>query len=90
LNGGSDAVVVGLDPSKYYDATTTPKGSVKAGTGTLNTSIVFTALEPTDSLAITVDIGNIPPTANNVADIRPTNRIAAKLGHKNKLGAAGN
>jgi uncharacterized protein len=74
LNGGSDAIIVGLKPS-YYDDTTSPptlKGAITAGTATLDANIVFTAREPTDSVTMTIAISNIQGTANNIADVTVT------------------
>jgi phage tail sheath protein FI len=74
LNGGSDAVIVGLVPTQYFDAASPPNptGSIVAGTLILDGSIQFTALEPTDRTAITIDIGNIQSGTPNVADITVT------------------
>lgn len=65
LNGGTDAVVVGLQPS-YYDDTVSPpglKGSTTAGATTLDggagVGIVFTALEPTDIAATATAAGTV-------------------------------
>lgn len=61
LNGGGDAIVVGLQPS-YYDDTTAPptlKGPIAAGTANLDTTIVFTARELTDQApGMKIDINN--------------------------------
>src|SRR5215472_1300081 len=65
LNGGTDAIVVGLTPS-YYDDTTAPpthKGSISAGSVSLDAApgigIVFTALEPTDIAATPTSPGTV-------------------------------
>ncbi|MEH2028392.1 MAG: phage tail sheath subtilisin-like domain-containing protein [Nostoc sp.] len=69
LNGGSDAYVIGL-PATYYDLTTsppTPHGKVSAVTATIG-SIVFTALQPTDTVDLTVIV--VPNASNSaIADI---------------------
>ena len=65
LNGGTDAVVVGLNPSTYYDETTSPptkKGTVSPGqvnVPSASPGIAFTALEPTDIAATSTSPGTV-------------------------------
>ena len=65
LNGGTDAVVVGLNPSTYYDETTSPptkKGTVSPGqvnVPSASPGITFTALEPTDIAATSTSPGTV-------------------------------
>jgi uncharacterized protein len=70
LNGGSDAFVVGIHPAHYLDATGTSVGDVVAATATLDANgsngIFVTALEPTDTVGMTVAINNIQ---GSVADL---------------------
>src|ERR1041385_1418071 len=68
LNGGSDAYVVGLEPTSYMDAANAVLGPVVAGTVTAD-QIQFTALEPTDKVPIQVTIDNIQGAGNDTADI---------------------
>ncbi len=69
LNGGGDAVVVGLQPSYYNDTTSPPtlEGAIVAGTTTLDVSIVFTAREPTDLTTMTVAISNVNGAVADIA-----------------------
>jgi phage tail sheath protein FI len=69
LNGGGDAVVVGLLPAYYNDTPSPPTktGDITAGQATLDATIVFTARELTDlAPGMTVAITN---ANGNVADI---------------------
>ena len=70
LNGGGDAVVVGLQPTQYYDDTQTPpvaKGAITAAEIDLNTGSIKVMLqEPVDTVPMTVAISNVN---GNVADI---------------------
>jgi phage tail sheath protein FI len=76
LNGGSDAIIVALQPA-YRDATDTPT-TITAGTATV-AGIAFTALQPTDIAATSgspgtvmkIVIGNVQPGAT-IADITIT------------------
>jgi phage tail sheath protein FI len=68
LNGGTDAYVVALQATDYTDATNASVGSVAAGTATVD-SIVFTALEPTDTIPINVKIDNVQGSSNEIADV---------------------
>jgi hypothetical protein len=74
LNGGTDAVVVGIVPTRYFDETTSPptEGAIVAGSVDLNASIKFTAREPTDRTKMTIAIGNVQTGATNTADITVT------------------
>jgi len=75
LNGGTDAVVVGMVPGRYFDEATSPptdKGPVVAGTVDLNGSIKFTAQEPTDRTPITIAIDNVQTATPTVGDITVT------------------
>jgi len=57
LNGGSDAIVVGL-----------LLGNAAAGTADLDETIQFTAREPTDKVTMTVTINNVQDSAPNAND----------------------
>jgi len=66
LNGGTDAVVVGLQPSYYNDSVSPPTltGSITPGTVTVDAGagpvgIVFTALQPTDIAATATSPGTV-------------------------------
>ena len=68
LNGGGDAVVVGLQPKEYFPSATT----ISPQTGTFAISakdIIFTSLEPTDSTPMVLAITNVN---GNVADLSVT------------------
>jgi len=70
LNGGGDAIVVGLKPA-YYDSALTPnkKGDIQQGQTDFTTAgeiIRFTAREVTDQSSISITINNVNGT---VADI---------------------
>lgn len=81
LNGGSDAIIVALQPKEYTDSqgnsdskAVTTKGAVTAATllfGTPPQAIEFTALEPVDSITMTVTISNPQKTVTqgDTADI---------------------
>jgi phage tail sheath protein FI len=58
LNGGAHAYVVGL-PSGYYDSDGNRLADVTPASATSIDGIVFTALEPTDQIPITVKVSNI-------------------------------
>ena len=66
-NGGSDAIIVGLQPQHYFDHTGASLGAVTAASNTLAVSgtsgIEFTALEPTDTVSISVTINNVQKDA---------------------------
>jgi phage tail sheath protein FI len=72
LNGGSDAYVVGLQPS-FFDAGGASHGLVSAAVLSAGgpDGVTFTALEPIDSVPMTVTINNIQKTfvASDTADI---------------------
>jgi len=59
LNGGSDAYVVGLQPSYYDHLTGVAKGVVTPATLQVS-SVLFTALEPVDAVPMTVSISSSP------------------------------
>ncbi len=103
LNGGTDAIVVGLAPS-YYDNTASPptlKGSITAGSVILDSAagvgFVFTALEPTDiaatgtspGTAMKITIGNIQSIGgtNNVADVTITYASQQEVYRKVTIGS---
>lgn len=77
LNGGSDAFVVALQAKEYTDSqgnsdskAVTTKGSIAPATmlfGTAPHAIEFTALEPVDSVTMSVTISN-PQTTKVAAD----------------------
>ena len=69
LNGGSNAYVVGLQAG-YLDSSGASVGPVTPPTATIG-GIVFTALEPTDRIAMRVTINNLKTTtaADDTADI---------------------
>jgi Bacteriophage tail sheath protein len=81
LNGGSDAFVVALQPKEYTDSqgnsdskAVSAKGAIKPATmlfGTAPNAIEFTALEPVDSVSMTVTISNPQKTvaAGDTADL---------------------
>ncbi len=83
LNGGSDAFVVGIKPAQYTDnqgdansKNITAKGAVTAATlefGANPNGIVFTALEPVDSVPMTVTISN--PQTSQVPVSVPITKI---------------
>lgn len=79
LNGGRDAYVVGLKPTKYVKKDGTSTGSITADSDTLAKSggkgIKVTALEPTDSVSMTVTINNVQADAAKnytIADLTVT------------------
>lgn len=69
LNGGSDAIVVGLKP-----------GGVTAAHADVGQTIHFTALEPTDKVPMTVTVNNVQ---GDVADI--TIAYGSKTGSKTEV-----
>src|ERR1700722_4214248 len=81
LNGGGDAVVVGLQPKEYFPSATT----ISPQTGTFAISakdIIFTSLEPTDSTPMVLAIKNVN---ENVADLSVTNREQQEVHRKISL-----
>jgi phage tail sheath protein FI len=78
-NGGTDAIIVGLQPTHYYKADGTSLGAISAATQTLAVAgtdgIEFTALEPTDTVSISVTINNVQKDAASnltIADLTIT------------------
>jgi uncharacterized protein len=76
-NGGTDAYIVGLQPTHYFDNTGTAQGAIAAATSTLNVAagvgIDFTALEPTDTIPIAVSINNLQKDSGNKVTIADLN-----------------
>jgi phage tail sheath protein FI len=73
LNGGSVAYVVGLKPRLYDRTTGAIKGDYVAATTTVATAnLVLDALEPTDTVPMTVTISNVRKTtaADDTADLQ--------------------
>jgi phage tail sheath protein FI len=75
LNGGSDAYVIGLQPqTRGSDGSIVGSGTVPQATATVG-GIVFTALEPTDRIAMKITVNNLKVsplatgTDKDVADI---------------------
>jgi uncharacterized protein len=62
-NGGTNAYVVGLNPTSYFDDTGHSVGSVTAAAASVATGagigITFTAVQPTDAIPIVVKINNV-------------------------------
>jgi uncharacterized protein len=82
-NGGTDAYVVGLQPTQYYDGGGVAKGAFPSNGGTLaldTGGVVFTALEPTDVPAtatspgtvMNISIANVQAADTRIADITIT------------------
>lgn len=74
LNGGSDAIVVGLQPQHYYDTNKNKVGDVAQASLAFsqagNKGIQFTALEPVDSVSLNVAISPVPSGSSApIADI---------------------
>ncbi|HEY4364600.1 MAG TPA: phage tail sheath C-terminal domain-containing protein [Bryobacteraceae bacterium] len=72
-NGGTDAIIVGLQPKDYFDKNGNNLGAVAAATNSLavngTNGIEFTALEPTDTLPISVTINNVQNDGSSNATI---------------------
>lgn len=68
LNGGSDAYVVGLQ-AQYRDGAgaVVGGGTITPPTATIG-DVIFSAREPTDSVAMTVTINNLRPSPSSAVD----------------------